>query len=141
MGALSPVSALVSTSGCDFVPKSFPERSGIAGVGVWTAGTGAGLKESGTWLFFLLWWCWVHSYELSFPPCQGWCKTLPEVLGCRSSGLSFPSARSPTPGLDPQVGLRRQWLRSTLSQHAGSSAQALGSTAAPAGPLGEQWPP
>lgn len=30
-------------------------------------------------------------------------RLLPQVLGCRSSGLSFPSARSP--GLDPQGGL------------------------------------
>lgn len=69
----------------------------------WCWAQGALLLPS--WLFSLLWWCWVHSYELLFPPCQGWYKTLPQVLGCHSSGLLFSSARSPTPGLDLQAGL------------------------------------
>lgn len=71
MGALHLVSPSINASGCDFMPKSFPEGSGVAGVSVWTAGTCAGLKESSAWFFSLLWWCWVHSYELPFPPCQG----------------------------------------------------------------------
>lgn len=57
----------------------------MAGVGVWTAG----LKESSTWLYSLLWWCWVCSHELPFPLCQGWCKTLPQVLGCHSWAVVF----------------------------------------------------